>query len=111
MCFNDRFTKTHMLLDMTQRLLPIMEDMDTTREMLVMKDTAMALIHPSAKNMLTDSATKSHSINRRRFLVQYARLLLTQPTLRSVKTLSLNTVRRQPRRSTNILLLLVMTPK
>ena len=97
-----------MLLDMTPRLLLIMEDMDTIREMLVMKDTAQSL---NVKNMLTDNVTRSQSTNPRRFLVQCARPLLTQPTSRSVKTLSPSTVRRQPSRFTNILLLLAMTPK
>merc|ERR1719419_684930 len=70
------------------------------------KDTPL---DPSANNMLRRCAKRSHNRTRERFQDQCARLLLTQPTLKSVRRPSPLSALRPINRSTTARPLLVMT--
>merc|ERR1712029_620471 len=103
--FTSRSTIALLMLVMTL-MLSAMDTLDMERERLkLIQDTMDILLDPSASNMLRSSATRSPSRTPERSPDQCARLLLTPPTLRSVRTLSPLSAPR----STIALLLLVMT--
>ena len=111
-----RSTIAPLLLVMTPRLSPM--DMDMERETLRLKlmlsqdmeakDTPQ---DPSANNMLRRCAKRSHNRTRERFQDQCARLLLTQPILKSVRRPSPPSALRPINRSITAQPLLVMTPR
>merc|ERR1719347_1585927 len=101
---------------MTPRLSPM--DMDMERETLRLKlmlsqdmeakDTPPGL---SASNMLRRCARRSHNRTRERFQDQCARLLLTQPTLKSVRRHSPQSALKPTNKFITAPLLLVTTPR
>merc|ERR1719347_1099933 len=101
---------------MTPRLSPM--DMDMERETLRLKlmlsqdmEAKGTPQDPSASNMLRRCATRSHNRIREKFQDQCARLLLTQPTLKSVRRPSQPSALRRINRSITAQPLLVMTPR
>merc|ERR550517_140173 len=105
-----RFTTAPLLLVMTPRsLLTDIMERERLRLMprLVTMDTPPVL---SARSMWRGSATRFPSSTSARSLGPCARLLLTPPMLRSVRTPSPPSAARPTPRSTTAPLLLVMTP-